>query len=200
MSGGYMEVLSGALKQGVTLHAFLSGGGLRVVSLSRGGADVGYGEHPNVEDALSHAAEDFTAGGRPYKQVYGKSKPAYLTGSRTATSELDLWIRQGRTVDARMSEDGAIEVVLSGLKHQKLPEDVRDQVSAGAIVRWRARGRLFESKSQWGGCSTDCIERPEGGKDSEDWMYPITRTGRGKGLEQAVGEALKASEVEVAHG
>ena len=198
MTDGYMEVLSGALKQGVKLHAFRSGGGLRVVSLSRAGKE-GYGEHPNIEDALSHAAEDFTAGGRPYKDVYGKSKPHYLTGSSTASSGLDQWILQGHTVDARMADDGAIEVVLGGYAHQELSENVRKEASAGAVVRWRARGRLFESKrSERGGCITDCIERPADAKPGDDWMYKITRTGRGKDLGEAIVAALKAPEVEVA--
>ncbi len=203
MTDGYMEALSGAVKQGVKMHAFRSGGGLRVVRLTRGERkDVGYGEHPNIEDALSHAAEDLASPGGPraYGDVYGKLKPHYLTGSAAPSSELDRWILQGNTVDVRMTDDGQIEVVLKGYGRQELSEDVRKRACGGETVRWSARGRQFESAPSdlpRGGCTTSCLERPAGSKASDDWMYHITKTGLGKDLGQAIAAALEAAEVEV---
>ena len=61
-----LDHLQQALRNGAKLHAFLSGGGLRVVRLEKGGKLLGYGEHPYIEEALRHADEDTEAGGRPY--------------------------------------------------------------------------------------------------------------------------------------
>lgn len=93
--------LEQALRDGCKVHAFRSGGGLRVIRITtKDGQLKGYGEHPQVEDALSHANEDFLAGGRPYQEVYGGSKPNYLTGSSEPTSPLDDWLLHGHTFDA----------------------------------------------------------------------------------------------------
>src|SRR4030067_2945765 len=37
------------LKKGAEIHAFKSGGGLRVVSVSKGKKEIGYGESPFIE-------------------------------------------------------------------------------------------------------------------------------------------------------
>ena len=84
-----MQMLEGALRKGNVIRAFLSGGRLRVVHIEKGrhGKLTGYGEHPNIEDALKHAAEDFAAGQRDYKKVYGEKGlyPHYLSGSSSAS-------------------------------------------------------------------------------------------------------------------
>jgi hypothetical protein len=80
------------------IHAFLSGGGLRVVRAEdeKKGL-VGYGEYPHVEEALRLCEVDYLAGKRDYKEVYGKETPHYLTGSSTPSSKLDQWTRIGRS-------------------------------------------------------------------------------------------------------
>jgi hypothetical protein len=96
-----MAVLEKALRAGNTMHAFRSGGGLRVIRIEKGqrGALKGYGEHPGVDEALQHAAEDYEAGHRDYSKVYSSKGlyPHYLTGSSSSETELDAWIRQGLT-------------------------------------------------------------------------------------------------------
>ena len=65
--------LQEALKNGANLHAFLSGGGLRVVRIEKMNKETGkkellsYGEHPYFSGALVHADEDF---GLTYEQQY----------------------------------------------------------------------------------------------------------------------------------
>ena len=86
------------LAGGAELRAFCSVGGLRVVRIEREGTLLGYGEHPSLEDALSHANEDILAGHREYKEVYGESKPHYLTGSSTPTSLADQWVLSGNKI------------------------------------------------------------------------------------------------------
>src|SRR3989344_9530066 len=107
--------LGQALAEGSKIHGFLSGGGLRVVIVKSKQKLRGYGEHPSVDEALIHANEDFLAGGRPYKEVYGKVHTHYLTGSRDTTSPLDAWLRQGNTFDAYRVGENQIVVDLKGL-------------------------------------------------------------------------------------
>lgn len=110
-----------ALERGNRLHGFLSGGGLRVIRLELDGELKGYGEHPNVDEALIHASEDFSAGGRDYYEVYGKLYPHYLTGSSEITSPLDGWLLRGRTIDAYRVYRGKVRVELTGM-NKKIAE------------------------------------------------------------------------------
>jgi hypothetical protein len=106
--------LEKALTEGCTLTGFISGGGLRVIRVLNKEKLCGYGEHPRVEEALSHANEDFLAGGRPYKEVYGKLKPHYLTGLSKYTSELDSWMLNGGKIQAyKQGENYLVELKIS---------------------------------------------------------------------------------------
>jgi len=197
-----LKGLEKSLEEGCKLHGFRSGGGLRVIRLEQEGNLRGYGEHPNVEDALSHADEDFLAGGREYKTVYGKSKPHYLTGSQTVTSPLDGWLIQGKTIDAYMQE-GEVVVELRGLARTETPEDIMEQVKqTEQPVTWQNRGYTFETRpSKFPNgepCySTSILESPEGRNGADPWMYDIVKTGKGKGFFEALGKAIEAKEVEV---
>lgn len=88
-----------ALRAGARLHSFLSGGGLRVVRLEKGGQLTGYGEAPHIEEALEQASRDFLAGHEPYKTVY-------LIGDTNTTSRLDAWIRAGNAMNCQYENDG----------------------------------------------------------------------------------------------
>lgn len=198
-----MKILEAALTKGAKMHAFLSGGGLRVVRLEDKRL-VGYGEHPSIEEALRHTAEDYAAGGRPYAEVYGKMYDHYLTGSPTPSSELDACVRQGRTFDARA--DGAEYVVeLNGLGQTKIPEDVKERALAGETVQWMDRGYTYESAptrfANGEPCvSTSVVAHPEGGSSIGSWHFDITQTGRAARLVEAFAEALRAKAVEVGDG
>lgn len=115
MPASTSTVLEEALRAGCRMHAFSSGGGLRVVRIERSGKSVAYGEHPYINEALRIAAEDYKAGGRAYQDVYGKIEKEYLTGDPCPNSDLDMWVRKGSTFDAWF-EDELFVFELKGLK------------------------------------------------------------------------------------
>ena len=94
-----------ALKDGFTIHAFRSGGGLRVLSMKRPetvGEKFGisdekkfYAEGATLNDAMRILKDDVKAGGRKYKDVYGVLEEHYLTGSYSDKDELDNWVASG---------------------------------------------------------------------------------------------------------
>lgn len=211
------SILEGALRKGNVMHAFLSGGGLRVIRLEKGrhGKLTGYGEHPYVDEALRHTAEDFAAGGRPYNKVYGTFDldhpeggekgiyPMYLTGASAPEGELDAWVRQGHTFDARF-ENGEFVFELKGLEESRTPKDVVERCTAGETFKWTDdRGVTFEcTPSRFPNgercCSTRIVAKPAGMADHRAWMYYAKRTGKGLTLEAALAEAFKAPKLEVA--
>lgn len=205
-SEGIKMQLSGiekGLKEGCRLHGWRSGGGLRVITIEQAQTVRGYGEHPNVEDALSHANEDFLAGRRPYKDVYGKLKPLYLTGSMHATSPLDHWLLRGRTIDAYVQE-GNVVVELRGYADTETPKQVIAKVNrTRRPVKWTQRGYTYETSQSrlpnGESCqNTRILKAPKGRDGADPWMYRIVKTGRGKEVFKALQNAFKAEEVEEA--
>lgn len=99
-----------AIDNGCIVRGFRSGGGLRVVRIEyvigEKSTLQGYGEHPNIEDALKHAVEDYCQGTRPYNEVYGKIYDKYLTGSSEVSSPLDRHLLKGGTFRVRSSDIG----------------------------------------------------------------------------------------------
>lgn len=188
---------------GGELHAFRSGGGLRVVSI-RSGDDSFYGEHPHVHEALRILADDSLAGGRDYAKVYGSIEPHYVTGASTPADELDLWILQGNTVDARVTGDGQIEVSLRGYQHATPSEDVLERCRAGETVTWEdSRGYVFVSSKCDGGVSTQVMinsvppERNTDGKAPADaYMWRSVQHGVATTFVEAVALALTAAPIE----
>lgn len=214
-----LEILQSALAAGNVIHAFLSGGGLRVVRVeqARHGKLTGYGEHPQVDEALRHAAEDFAAGGRPYHEVYGTFDldhpeggkkglyPMYLTGDSNPTHALDAWMCQGHTFDAYL-EGSEFCFELKGLEQSTTPRDIVDRCSAGETIAWTdARGVSFEcTPSRFPNgercCSTRIVSKPDGMPDHRAWMYYSKRTGRGPTLEEAARLAFEAPMIETTDG
>jgi len=187
-----------ALREGCRLHGFRSGGGLRVVRIEQNEELRGYGEHPNVEDALSHANEDFLAGGRPYNKVYGKSKPHYLTGSSQATSPLDHWLLRGNTIDAYVRKRDVV-VELKGYAQTETPHTVTAQLKkSGQPIVWTYRGYTFETYQGFHGETTRILKVPEDkrGKGSDAFLYRIIKTGRAKEFFKALEHAFEAEEIE----
>ncbi|MEA1925790.1 MAG: hypothetical protein U9M90_00895 [Patescibacteria group bacterium] len=190
------------LSDGCKMHAFLSGGGLRVVCLDNDGKDVAYGEHPHIEEALDHLEEDFLAGGRPYEEVYGKLYPHYLTGSTLPTSNLDARIRRGETFDCWRERDEII-FELKGYAHTETPKNVLDQIErTGSAVQWRNRGYLYQTErtrfpSGDPAFSTKVISSPLNRDGANPWMYDVVKTGRGENFWEAVKKAFSAPEIEI---
>jgi hypothetical protein len=96
-----MATLERALRGGHVIHAFRSGGGLRVVLIEKGrhGPLAGYGECPHISEALRQAAEDYPTGAR------GKLHSIPPAAATAPTSKLDAWVHAGRPFDARCEGD-----------------------------------------------------------------------------------------------
>lgn len=195
--------LEGALRKGHVIHAFRSGGGLRVIRIEkeRHGALVGYGEHPSVDEAMKRAADDFRAGGRPYADVYGdngKYPHYYLTGSTSSDSELDAWLHQGHTFDARAEGEQFI-VELKGCHIVHTPDETleRARASKGQPIVWEERGYTYESVADKDGVSTRVVKVPGGLERAHGaWTYDMVKTGRAATLSQAFAKALAAKQTE----
>src|SRR6266403_91893 len=98
-----ISAIEQALKEGCRVRTFRSGGGLRVVRIEDQNNELkGYGEHPAIEDALSHSNQDILDGHLAYKEQYGENgKYAhYVTGRSESSTELDAWINQGHNFNA----------------------------------------------------------------------------------------------------
>lgn len=147
--------LEAALRKGGTLHAFSSGGGLRVFRLEgsvtpgkRGMKLLAYGEHPHAEIALRHTEEDCAAGGRKYDDVYGKLYDHYLTGSRDTSSNIDRFLRVSRSFDIYFKRRNKGSFVLSAtyLYEQPWPKAISDYVSKTLTpFTWKTQdGTVYE--------------------------------------------------------
>lgn len=144
--------LEAELRNGLRLHAFRSGGGLRVIYLADDGHGPcspngkGYGEHPNIEEAIRLAEEDCAAGGREYEEVYGKLVPQFLTGTSNPSSPLDRWILMGRAFDVKF-EQGEFVFCSEFICERNTPKEIREQVVKAAKKVERYQGMLRRSKS-----------------------------------------------------
>ena len=200
-----------ALKQGHKLHGFLSVRGLGVIRLELDSRLTGYGEHPNPDEALVHADEDFLAGGSDYDKVYDKLHPHYLyvDGSEGAgaTSPLAGWFRQGyTTLDADYKTDeGKTVVALTGLIRVEQPKEVWAQVKADhKPIVWTDRGFTYETTYNPHsfpvgdeGCSTRVIGVPEGRDENEAWRYFRVKSGEGDDFSEALEKAFAAPNREI---
>jgi hypothetical protein len=191
-----------ALSLGHRLHAFRSGGGLRVVRVwDSKGATSGYGEHPHVDDALTHANLDLERGTLPYDQVYGVIFPHYLTGSSKASSPLDAWLLKGSKFDIRKDGDKFV-FDLDGYQSLELPDSVKQRIDAGEkAVTWRSpRGYHYQTHitNRFGAeksISTQVLISPTI-NDTAAFMWRIKKTGQASTLSSALAEAWKASPIE----
>ncbi len=196
-----IDGIKAALQAGCRIRAFRSGGGLRVVRIEKDNELKGYGEHPHIEEALQHADEDYLAGGRPYKEVYGGKKTHYLTGSCDKSNELDGWILKGSKFES-WQEGEIIFFALKGMIKTHAPEEIVKRVLENGIpIQWENRGYTYESyRSYLGrslGVSAKVIKSPEGKRSGADpWMHHISKTGQGSDFWEACQNAFQAEEVE----
>jgi len=198
-----LEFIHEALKNGCKLHAFLSGGGLRVVRIEKNGILKGYGEHPHINEALAHTDEDYATGGRKYKDVYGENGiyPHYLTGSSKSNSKLDAWILKGRTFDA-WQEGEDVVLQLQGYEQLECPEIEKKVLKDLKTRRFKHRGFTYEVSSTSfcngsPGISMRVINGKESKGNADPWMWKITKTGRGKSFWAALKKAYDAKPVEI---
>jgi len=192
-----------ALRQGNTLRAFCSVGGLRVVRIDdyKEKKLVGYGEHPHIEDALRHAEEDFIVGGLPYEEKYGDGKkyPEYSTGSLTPSSELDAIILRGSTFKAFCTEKSKFNFAIDAYKEHETPKAILEQarIMGEPICYQDARGFTFEVTNIDGGWRISVITVPEGKTKNDGYSYRATKIGQGRSFKEAVNNAFKAPETEI---
>jgi hypothetical protein len=207
--GGEVVAFDAKIEQplidGHMIHAFSSGSGLRVIRIeTNDGELVGYGEAPQVEDAVAHAALDYQLGHEDYSRQYGDEDARYihyLTGTHELSSPLDAHLRWGYTFDAK-NKDGKVEVTLSGTEHTPdVPEGVHDTVRmTGKPATWEERGVIYEITlggrfSNGKPCtSMRPIHTPEG---VNAWMFRYTRLGIADTFESAVADAFEAPQVEI---
>lgn len=199
-----MSTLETALRKGGSIHAFLSGGGLRVLRLEEPGRGelIAYGEHPVVAEAFRILADDFKAGGRPYHKVYGKIEEHYLTGQSTPEDELDAWVRRGATFDAHF-KNGQFIFELRGLHDHETPAGYHERAMKGETLSWTSdRGVTYEirpSRFPNGdmGSSTRQVSRPAGMKEHRAWSWYAVRRGIAPTLPEAITAAFTAKYEEV---
>lgn len=128
------------------LKAFRSGGGLRVVRIDSDGLEkcLAYGEHPNLDTAFDHLAEDIRAGGRDYSEVYGVIHENYLTGTHDVSSSLDQWLLQGRGFDFKYV-DGQWEFSSEYYYDHPIPDYIQEVCLNDATVIWETDGTKFQT-------------------------------------------------------
>lgn len=195
------------IRDGHTIHAFSSGGGLRVIRIESTSGDlVGYGEAPQIEEALEHAALDYHLGGETYEQQYSGENARYihyLTGTTELSSPLDSHIRFGSTFDAQLDkETGEIEVTLAGIKFPpEIPDGIENRVTSSMRaeyfedrgIKYRAKPFQFPGNGKWG-ISIDVIENPNNVKTSS---YHYTKIGTAHSFKEAVDAAFESPEIEI---
>lgn len=196
------SVIEAALLDGCKLRACRSGGGLRVLSLTKKNRSCAYGEAPHIDVAFQHCAEDYEAGGRPYSEVYGGKYDHYITGSSSSNSELDACLLEGKTFEAWV-EDGMFVLQLSGIEFTEWPENALERIRQEGLFLWTTpRGvvfRILPVKFANGEIGTTMrqISKPEGMAVDRVHLWPATRTGKANTIAEAIAAALKAPSVEV---
>jgi hypothetical protein len=206
-----LEVREASIEQplfeGNSMNAFVSGGGLRVVSIrNTEGKLVGYGEAPDIREALEHAALDYSLGHESYKKQYSGKKARYLhylTGApSTPDDALDQHIAGGSNFDAfGIKETGVIVASLGGthfgidIPPEMLDRIVRTGKSETLVNENRGITYRVRLSTQFAGAlTTDVIDNPNN-LPAGWWSY--TQTGEGKTLDEAVAAAFEAPEIDV---
>lgn len=201
--------IEAALKAGSKLHAFRSGGGLRVVridpiDIAANETPTGYGEAPHWNRALSLLAIDLTDGPREYKDTYGRRTPHYWTGSSSSNSHLDTELLKGNKLDAWWDPSKGVFVgeVHGYADHRDLAESKAAVAAAyrGETARWSHRGYEYETspaRSPNGevGASTKLLS-PKAKDGADPWMWKVVRRASATKASKAFQLALKAEATE----
>ena len=200
-----LHVTEDVLKKGGKVHIFRSGGGLRVVCITnKKGIDVGYGEHPFIEEALKHAEKDLKFGYTSYSDKYSGDKAKYthyLTGSTYASSNLDSIVKSGATID--FTFDKKKEEFISKIntyEHVEIPEHIEELCLSDTNGQFfwtdHRTGILYESTAyqfpngDWGTRMSVAVSAVY---DVDPYFREVTRTGRDKkSLWQAIFNSIVA--------
>jgi hypothetical protein len=186
-----------ALREGGHLHAFRSGGGLRVIRVEKGrhGELLGYGEHVHVQAALKLANKTLGLFGRLPK------KSVFLTGDPSAEDALDRWLLAGLEFDAQNEGDEIVVQLLNRYYEDTVPDEVLQAALKNGTAEWENRGVTYlyynvsyakGSEYPWG-YSAKTIK---GGGVLKS-VYTVAKTGHGKDFDEALKNALEAPQLEV---
>ena len=202
----YGPAIDKPLLDGHRMHGFRSGGGLRVIRIENNAGElVGYGEAPQVEAALGHAALDYALGHESYDQQYGSEHArhtGYLTGTTEASSPLDAHLLQGSTFNAyKAAQKEEILVSLVGTKFPpEVPAGLTEHVIAtGQPETFVERGITYQAEpSQFPngdrGVSIKEIANPD---NIPSTSYTYQKIGVGQTFAKALAQAFRAAEVEL---
>jgi len=192
-----------ALSAGATMHAFRSGGGLRVFRIEKDQEEVGYGEHPNAQDALAHLELWLQEDNPTYEEFYGGKFPHYLTGNNTPGScKLDAWLSKGGTLDS-FKVGKSVVVELHEWATATPPDEVTVPVVSGEkpYTTWENRGYkfmitpvTFANGARGYRMATTSVPRHK--RFSDSTFYKIVKRGHGSTFWEALESALVAEEVE----
>ena len=192
-----------ALRSGLRLHAFLSGGGLRVVRVENDGKLAGYGEHPYIQEALRLADKTL----RPLGRMPKKSK--YLTGSATAIGPLDEWVLSGNTFDAWVEDNKVVVQLINKFYGDSCPTAVLEDALRNGSAEWNHRGGITKIHNVRCGCGSNhaygqvfdkthwsySLETIQ--KSGRSSYYPVAKTGYGADFGGALENALAAPQLEL---
>lgn len=201
----HLATIEEALRKGGHLHAFRSGGGLRVLRIEkpRHGELLAYGEHPELSEAFRITADDYKAGGREYGDVYGNIEENYLTGSYSQEDELEKAVLNGASFDA-YEKGGHIVFEIHNMEIYRTPEDIVKRASIGGeTVTWtddrgvtrRASPSRFPNGERC--CSIITVSVPEGMQPQRDHIWDVVRRATALTLEEALAAAVVTKKEEV---
>lgn len=202
-----IKILEKALSEGGILKVFLSGGRLRIARIDKNDKEIAYGEGLNISNAYNDLTEDYLAGGREYKSVYGKLKPHY-TEAQMSNDIHDLFeefLLMGCEFFAWKEKEQYI-FQIKGTLRSVIPKEIINKVlQTGKSVEWEFVGfvhRIYKNKNNFPNgdprVSSEIIKIPEGLKWYEE--KNICKTGEGSDLQTAIQNALNAETKGWSHG
>ena len=193
-------LIDNAVREYGRLHAFRSGGGLRVLRIDAqktdGGKDnIGYGEAPVTEQAFMYLGKGLerSAGasreGSAYKAFYGTLVPHYLTGTSGCSGTLDTHVCRGSAFDVVWDTETGEFVAEAPYRSREgaVPREVIDRVINGESVcedytddrgvQFRINPSRFANGTP--GATVTIIDKPEGVSHFDAYEPLVEQTGRG---------------------
>ena len=101
-------------------------------------------------EAFRHADEDYLAGGRPYKKVYGKLYDQYYTDSFMSDCAMDQFVKSGYNIDLKKSVDEKVFLTAHWTERIDIPKNIKNKILVNyETIFWNSDGRIFESKPEF---------------------------------------------------
>lgn len=182
--------IEAALREGARLHAFRSGGGLRVVRVENKQRLVGYGEDGHIYESLRLAEKATNA-------LCGARTSRLLTGSASSTDELDAWILQGHTFDAWADMDDIVVELVNQYYRPSPSDELLAEARSNGSAKWPYKDHVVLILDVCSHRQGPCCYRTESlTKGTASWVQSVTKTGRAKTLKEAIELAIAAPLIE----